>query len=46
VVELKRLRKENPSLRLNLEEDIQLLFLTELGDNAGFTGDFAANLRN
>jgi hypothetical protein len=46
VVELKRLRKENPSLRLNLEEDIQLLFLTELGGTANFTGDFAANLRN
>ena len=45
VLELKRLKKENPSLRLNLEDDVQLVFLTELGGSGNLSGDFAAGLR-
>jgi hypothetical protein len=33
VLELRRLRKENPGLRFNLDEDVQLIFFSELGSN-------------
>jgi len=31
VMELRRLKKENPNLRFNLDEDVQLIFFSELG---------------
>jgi hypothetical protein len=31
VLELRRLRKDNPNLRLSLDEDVQLIFFSELG---------------
>ena len=43
VVELKRVKKDNPSVRLNLDEDIQLIFLSEFGSNV--QGDLANSLK-
>ena len=43
VIELKRVKKDNPNVRLNLDEDIQLIFLSEFG--AGNTGDLSGSLR-
>jgi hypothetical protein len=45
ILEIKRLKKENPSLRLSLDDEIALIFFTELVDkSSGRGGDFQANL--
>ena len=46
VVEIKRIKKENPNLALNLEDDIGLIFFTELYDRQtmNLNPDFQANL--
>lgn len=47
ILELKRVKKENPNIRLSLDDEIALIFFAEVYDksNAGLTGDFQANLK-
>lgn len=47
IIEIKRLKKENPNIRLGLDEEIGLIFFTELFDkaNVGLSGDFQSNLK-
>jgi hypothetical protein len=47
VIELKRVKKENPNVRLNIDEEIGLIFFTEFfgGANPNLTGDLQANLK-
>ena len=47
VLELKRIKKENANVKLQLEEDVTLLFFSELYDremSVGLSQDFQANL--
>jgi len=45
--ELKRVKKQNPNLNLELEEDVRLLFFTELdGHSANVGGDFSGKLKS
>lgn len=47
IVELKRLRKDNPNINLQLEDDVKLIFFTELDQNSNLvSGDFNAKLRS
>jgi hypothetical protein len=47
IVELKRVKKENPSLSLNLEDDVKLIFFTELDQNNRLVGEeFNAKLKS
>lgn len=47
IVELKRLRKENPNLSMQLEDDVKLIFFTELDQGSNIvSGDFNAKLRS
>ena len=39
IVELKRVKKENPSMSLNLEDDVKLIFFTELDQNNKLIGE-------
>lgn len=46
VLELKRIKKENSNVKLNLDNDVGLFFFTEFYDQAGFNagGNFQDNL--
>ena len=45
ILELKRIKKQNPNLSLELEEDVRLLFFTELEGPSGIEGDLSHKLR-
>jgi len=47
ILEIKRIKKDNPNVKLNLEDDVALVFFTELFDkqNVNLSGDFQANLK-
>ena len=45
ILELKRIKKQNPNLSLELEEDVRLLFFTELEGPSGMEGDLSHKLR-
>jgi hypothetical protein len=47
IIEIKRIKKENPNVRLNLDDEIGLIFFTEVFDkqNVNLSGDFQANLK-
>lgn len=38
LIELRRIREENPKIKFNLDEDIKLIFGSELGGNSGLVG--------
>ena len=47
ILELKRVQHENPSVRLQLEDDINLIFFSELrGGSSLVSGDFNARLKS
>ena len=47
IVELKRLRKENPNLNLQLEDDVRLIFFTEIEQGSNLvSADFNARLKS
>lgn len=47
IIEMKRLRKDNPSLQFLLEDDVKLIFFDELGATSGsVTGDFNSKLKS
>ena len=39
IIELKRLRKENPNLNLQLEDDVRLIFFTEFRQESNAVSD-------
>jgi hypothetical protein len=47
ILEIKRIKKENPNVRLGLDDEIGLIFFTELYDkqNVNLSADFQANLK-
>ncbi len=46
ILELKRIQHDNPSVKLNLEEDVRLIFFTELQGGQGLDGDMSAKLKS
>lgn len=47
ILELKRIRRDNPSLKLDLEDDVRLLFFTELdGPGNSVDAEFSSKLRS
>lgn len=47
IVEMKRLKKDNPNLRLNLEDDVNLIFFSELDSGSNLvSGDFNSKLKS
>ena len=47
ILELKRLHKENPNIRLSLDEDVSLIFFGELESGSNLvSGDFNAKLKS
>jgi hypothetical protein len=47
ILELKRLRKDNPNLNLQLEEDVKLIFFAELDQGSNLvSGDFNNKLKS
>lgn len=47
IIELKRVKRENPNLNLDLEDDVRLLFFTELdGPGKSVEAEFSAKLRS
>lgn len=47
IIELKRIKKENPSVRFNFDDEVGLIFFTEFYDksNVNLSADFQANLK-
>lgn len=47
ILEIKRIKKENPNVRLSLDDEMALIFFTELSDkaNVNLSGDFQSNLK-
>jgi hypothetical protein len=45
ITELKRVKKQNPNINLDLEEDVRLLFFTELDSNVGLQGEMSGKLK-
>lgn len=47
ILEIKRIKKENPNVRLGLDDEVGLIFFTELYDkaNVNLSADFQANLK-
>jgi len=47
ILEIKRIKKDNPNIRLSLDDEIGLIFFTELFDktNINLSGDFQSNLK-
>ena len=45
IIELKRLRKDNPNINLQLEDDVKLIFFEDLGSNNLVSGDLNAKLK-
>lgn len=47
ILEIKRIKKDNPSVKLSLDDEIALIFFTELYDkqNVNLSGDFQSNLK-
>jgi hypothetical protein len=47
ILEIKRIKQENPNIRLSLDDEIGLIFFTEIFDktNINLSGDFQANLK-
>jgi len=47
VIEIKRIKKENPNVRLNIEEEVGLVFFTEFfgSANLNIAADLQANLK-
>jgi hypothetical protein len=47
ILELKRIRRENPSVKLDLEDDVRLLFFNELdGPGKSVDSEFSTKLRS
>lgn len=47
IIELKRIRKDNPNVNLQLEDDVRLIFFTELEQGSNLvSGDFNAKLKS
>lgn len=48
IIELKRIKKDNPNVKFNFDDDISYIFFSELYDNrpgSNISGDFKANLQ-
>lgn len=47
IIELKRLRKDNPNIKLQLEDDVNLIFFTEIDQGSNLvSADFNARLKS
>lgn len=47
IIELKRLRKDNPNINLQLEDDVKLIFFTDLDQGSGLVNaDFNGKLKS
>jgi hypothetical protein len=47
IVEMKRIQKANPNLNLQLEDDVRLIFFTDLEQGSNLvSGDFNAKLKS
>lgn len=46
ITELKRIRKDNPNINLQLEDDVRLIFFEELGGNSNIAGDLSAKMKS
>ena len=47
IIELKRLKKDSPNVNLQLEDDVKLIFFTELEQGSNLvSGDFNAKLKS
>lgn len=47
IIELKRLKKDSPNLNLQLEDDVKLIFFTELDQGSNLvSGDFNGKLKS
>lgn len=47
IVELKRIRKDNPNIKLQLEDDVNLIFFSELDQGSNLvSADFNARLKS
>ena len=46
ILELKRLKRENPTITYDLEDDVRLLFFTELDTGRVGDGEFSLKLRS
>lgn len=47
ILELKRIRKDNPNISLQLEDDVKLIFFTEIEQGSNLvSGDFNAKLKS
>ena len=47
ILEIKRVKKENPNVKLNLDDDVALIFFAELYDKqtVNISADFQSNLQ-
>jgi hypothetical protein len=47
ILEIKRIKKDNPNVFLSLDDEIGLIFFSELYDkqNVNLSGDFQSNLK-
>ncbi len=45
ILELKRIKRENPNVNLDLEDDVRLLFFTDL-DSRSIDGDMSLKLKS
>ena len=47
ILEIKRVKKENPNVKLNLDDDVALVFFAELYDKqtVNISADFQSNLQ-
>ena len=49
IIEIKRIKKENPNIKFAFDEDVNSIFFSELYDNrpsgSNISGDFKANLQ-
>lgn len=47
IVEIKRIKKDNPNINLQLEDDVKLIFFTEIEQGSNLvSGDFNAKLKS
>ena len=46
ILELKRVKKENPQVTLDLEDDVRLIFFAELDGPRGIDGDISGKLKS
>lgn len=46
IMEIKRIKKSHPNVNLDLEEDVRLIFFSELDDGRALEGEMAAKLKS